>query len=134
MKQSASKAACMVPYMAMQKTTVYLPDDLKQSLERTAAEARRSEADIIREGVRLAIEASYPPQPHSGAYEGGSPDVSERANDLLVSFTSGRFVDRENDYFESFPPMRAPGDWATRHSKPSFFCFSDTYRFRPITK
>src|SRR5439155_459685 len=39
----------------MQKTTVYLPDDLKAAIERTAAETGRSEADLIREGVRLAV-------------------------------------------------------------------------------
>ena len=37
----------------MQRTTVYLPEELKLDLRRTARTAGRSEADLIREGVRL---------------------------------------------------------------------------------
>ena len=39
----------------MCKTTVYLPDDLKAELKRVAAETGRSQADLIREGIRLAV-------------------------------------------------------------------------------
>ncbi len=75
----------MVDCMAMYKTTVYLPDDLKAELERTAAETRRSEADIIREGIRLAIAQHLPPAPRSGIFD-GDPELSERVDELLTGF------------------------------------------------
>jgi hypothetical protein len=35
----------------MRKTTVYLPDELKQRLAETAQQERRSEADVIRSAI-----------------------------------------------------------------------------------
>jgi Arc/MetJ-type ribon-helix-helix transcriptional regulator len=61
--------------MAMQKTTVYLPDELKAELAKAAAAAGRSEAELIREGVRLAVESA------AGAAPGGA---AERVGDLLA--------------------------------------------------
>jgi predicted transcriptional regulator len=49
--------------MAMQKTTVYIPDELKAALERTARATRRSEAELIREGIRLVTEEHSSPLP-----------------------------------------------------------------------
>jgi hypothetical protein len=72
--------------MAMYKTTVYLPDDLKAELERTAAEGQCSEAEIIREGIRLAIAQHQPPAPHSGIFDSGDPTLSERVDELLKGF------------------------------------------------
>jgi muconolactone delta-isomerase len=72
-------------YGTMIKTTVYLPEDLKAALERVATEHRRSEADVIREGIRLAIERATPPLPHFGIFDGG-PDDSERVDELLKGF------------------------------------------------
>ena len=40
----------------MRKTTVYLPDELKADLERTAGVTGRSEADLIRDAVRALLE------------------------------------------------------------------------------
>ncbi len=76
----------MVHCMAMYKTTVYLPDDLKAQLERTAAETRRSEADLIREGIRLAIGQHQPPAPRSGIFDSGDPSLAERVDELLKGF------------------------------------------------
>ena len=70
----------------MHKTTVYLPDNLKLELERTAAETRRSEADLIREGIQLAIEQYLPPAPHSGIFDSGDPSLAERVDELLRGF------------------------------------------------
>ena len=72
----------------MHKTTVYLPDDLKRSLESAATETRRSEADIIREGIRLAVEAHLPPAPRSGIFRSGQSDLSARVEELLEGFGS----------------------------------------------
>lgn len=77
---------CMVEYMVMFKTTVYLPDDLKTELERAASEMGRSEAEIIREGIRLAVERYLAAPPRSGIFESGDPHLSERVEELLDGF------------------------------------------------
>jgi Ribbon-helix-helix protein, copG family len=70
----------------MNKTTVYLPDDLKAALQRAAAESGRSEAEIIREGAWLAIAKQKPPAPRSGLFDSGDPSLSERVDELLQGF------------------------------------------------
>lgn len=70
----------------MHKTTIYLPDDLKAELARTAEETGRSEADLIREGVRMALTRRMPPAPHTGIFDSGNPHLSERVDDLLRGF------------------------------------------------
>jgi len=72
--------------MAMYKTTVYLPDDLKTELKHLAAETGRSEAELIREGIRLAIAQHLPPAPHAGIFDSGDPCLSERVDELLHGF------------------------------------------------
>lgn len=69
----------------MQKTTVYLPDALKAALSRAAAESGLSEADLIRTGVRLAIEQRTPPAPSVGIFGSGTADASERVDELLAT-------------------------------------------------
>ncbi len=70
----------------MQKTTVYLPDDLKDALQQTAAETGRSEADLIREGIRLAIERRVPPAPTIGLHISDDPSFAERVDEHLKGF------------------------------------------------
>jgi Arc/MetJ-type ribon-helix-helix transcriptional regulator len=70
----------------MQKTTVYLPDDLKADLERTAVATGRSSAELIRAGIRLAIAQETPPIPRSGIFESDDPSLSERVDELLADF------------------------------------------------
>ena len=72
--------------MAMYKTTVYLPDELKTRLEQVAAETGRTEADLIREGVQLAIAQHLPPAPRSGIFASGDPDLSSKVEELLRGF------------------------------------------------
>ncbi len=69
----------------MQKTTVYLPDDLKQALVHIAVETGISEAQLIRDGVRLAIQQHTAPLPKFGIFDGPS-DMSERVEVLLKGF------------------------------------------------
>jgi Arc/MetJ-type ribon-helix-helix transcriptional regulator len=40
----------------MKRTTVYLPDDLKAALERTAAAEGKSEAEVVRAALSAATE------------------------------------------------------------------------------
>jgi predicted transcriptional regulator len=72
--------------MAMEKTTVYLPNELKDALKQLANETGRSEADLIREGVRLAIARHQPPAPRSGVFASGDGSLSTRVDELLEGF------------------------------------------------
>jgi hypothetical protein len=72
----------------MFKTTLYLPDDLKAALERAAKETGRSEADLIREGIRLAVAQQEPPTPTIGILVSDDPDFAEHADEHLAGFGS----------------------------------------------
>jgi hypothetical protein len=70
----------------MHKTTVYLPDGLKAELERVAAATRRSEAELIREGIRMVAQQHTPPAPILPLFASGQPDLAERIDELLAGF------------------------------------------------
>lgn len=72
----------------MKKTTIYLPDDLKAALERTAEIEDRSEADIVREALRSALADRRSPAPRVplGDHELGDPRAAERVDELLEGF------------------------------------------------
>jgi len=70
----------------MTKTTIYLPEELKAKLERAAAETGRSEADIIREGILLAVARCAPPQPRIPLFVSNDPDLAARADEYLAGF------------------------------------------------
>jgi hypothetical protein len=67
----------------MHRTTIYVPDDLKAELERVATETGRSEADVIREGIRLALAQLTPCAPRSGLFDSGDAALSEHVDELL---------------------------------------------------
>jgi hypothetical protein len=48
----------------MRKTTVYLPDDIKENLARLAAETGRSEAELIRQALIMLIASAPRPRPN----------------------------------------------------------------------
>ena len=63
------------------KTTIYLPDDLKEKL---AAEARRrglSEAEVVREAISALVKR---PRPRAGIVEG--KPIAARSDQLLSGF------------------------------------------------
>lgn len=69
----------------MKRTTVYLPDDLKQAIEQRAKLEGRSEAEIIREALRKAVQ---PPRKTAkdmafGIASSGHTDTSERFDQIL---------------------------------------------------
>jgi len=70
----------------MRRTTVYLPEDLKAALERAAAAGQRSEADLIREGVRLVVAHEEAPRPRLPLFDSGQPDLADRVDELLEGF------------------------------------------------
>jgi hypothetical protein len=68
----------------VRRTTVYLPDDLKAALERTAAGQGRSEADLVREGVHLVSERYATPEPRLPLFASGDPTLAERVDEALA--------------------------------------------------
>jgi hypothetical protein len=70
----------------MEKTTVYLPDDLKRALRRAARATGRSEADLIREGVGLVTGSHRIAEPRLPLFDSGQPDLAERVDDALRGF------------------------------------------------
>jgi ribbon-helix-helix CopG family protein len=70
----------------MQKTTVYVPEELKRSLARAAAARGCSEAELIREALRAVTTHSAPPHPHLPLFRSGKPRLAERVDDALAGF------------------------------------------------
>ena len=68
----------------MKRTTMYLPDDLKAALERTAAARGTSEAEIVRSALASATaEHAYPP-PKVPLFTSGDPTLAERVDEELA--------------------------------------------------
>jgi Ribbon-helix-helix protein, copG family len=72
--------------MARQKTSVYLPHELKAALERAAAITGRSEAELIREGIRYVTAEHSAPEPRLPAFASGQPDLARHVDDALAGF------------------------------------------------
>ncbi len=69
----------------VRRTTVYLPDELKAALARTAQVTGRSEAELIREGVRRVTEERSSPQPRA-LFSSGDADLAENVDRHLEGF------------------------------------------------
>lgn len=70
----------------MKKTTVYIGDELKASLERVAAAEGCSEAELIRRGILEVTEKSTRPKPRLGPFSSGDPTLAERVDEELEGF------------------------------------------------
>jgi hypothetical protein len=73
----------------MVKTTLYLPDDLKQDVERTARERGMSEAEFLRQAIHAAVTPSAnTPVPRGGLFRSrggpGTSDISLRVDEILA--------------------------------------------------
>jgi hypothetical protein len=68
----------------MDKTTVYLPNDLKVAVKRAAQQRGVSEAEVIRESIRTAV-GGVRPRPRGGLYS-GSEAIARRVDELLDGF------------------------------------------------
>lgn len=53
----------------MNKTTVYLPDDLRDAVKQEAARRNIAEAEVIRDAIRTAVPVSRP-RPRGGFIKG----------------------------------------------------------------
>lgn len=76
----------MVPYVRVNKTTVYLPDDLKKAVERLAASQGRSEAAVIRDAIASVAQAERRPRPRGGLFASGDATLSENVDNALAGF------------------------------------------------
>ena len=70
----------------MERTTVYLPRDLKEGITREAARRGTSEAEVIREAVRQLVGEAERPRPRGGFIDTGEPIDTTRLDDYLVGF------------------------------------------------
>ncbi len=68
----------------MEKTTVYLPEDLLVAVKRVAASEGVSEAEVIRRSIRMTV-ADSRPRPRGGLFEGSEP-IARRADEFLAGF------------------------------------------------
>jgi hypothetical protein len=68
----------------MDKTTVYLPQDLKAAVKQAAQRRGTSEAEVIRESIRASV-GDARPAPRGGLYAGSEP-LARHVDDLLDGF------------------------------------------------
>lgn len=70
----------------MRKTTVYVPDDLKAELSNAAIRTGRSEAELIREGIRIVTARAGGPEPLLPLFASDQPDLADHVDDHLTGF------------------------------------------------
>ena len=66
------------------KTTIYLPDDLRDAVKRMASTRGVAEAEVIRDAIRTHV-ATERPRPRAGLYGSGHP-IAHRVDELLKGF------------------------------------------------
>ncbi len=71
-------------YIPVEKTTLYLPEDLKVAVKRAAAERGVSEAEIIRESIRATV-GQVRPRPRGGLYSSEQP-IARDTEEMLAGF------------------------------------------------
>jgi Arc/MetJ-type ribon-helix-helix transcriptional regulator len=70
----------------MQKTTVYIPEDVKRALGEAAAARGVSEAELVREALRALTSRTRPPRPRLPLFRSGKPGLAERVDEALQGF------------------------------------------------
>lgn len=70
----------------MQKTTVYIPGDVKRALGRAAAARGLSEAELIREALRTLVSEAAPPRPRLPLFRSEKPRLAEHVDEALSGF------------------------------------------------
>lgn len=70
----------------MEKTTVYLPGELKRALRRAAQATGRSEAELIREGIGVVTGTHRIAEPRLPLFESGQADLAERVDEAMRGF------------------------------------------------
>jgi hypothetical protein len=68
----------------MRRTTIYLPDELKAALERTATAEGRSEAEIVRSALASATAVHAYPRPRLPLFDSSDQTLAERVDEELA--------------------------------------------------
>lgn len=71
-------------HMSMDKTTIYLPTELKSAIKRVARQRGVSEAEVIRDSIRDAV-GNDRPRPRGGLFASRSP-IAREADEHLPGF------------------------------------------------
>ncbi len=69
----------------MEKTTIYLPRELKESLRRAAAAQGTSEAELVREAISERVGRERP-RPRGALFSSDDPSLSEHVDEALRGF------------------------------------------------
>lgn len=69
----------------VRRTTIYLPEDLKAALERTAAGRGTSEAEVVRSALAAATSEQAHPTPRLPLFDSGDPTLADRVDDELAA-------------------------------------------------
>ena len=70
----------------MQKTTVYVPKDVKRALGELALARGVSEAQLIREALRTVTLEARPPRPRLPLFNSGKRRLAKRVDEALSGF------------------------------------------------
>jgi Arc/MetJ-type ribon-helix-helix transcriptional regulator len=70
----------------MEKTTVYLPRELKAALKRLARQRRCSEAELLREAVVRLTDQADAPMPKLPLFRSSGPSIAEDVERALDGF------------------------------------------------
>ena len=68
----------------MVKTTVYLPEELKQRLADAASTLGVSEAELIRRGIDRVLTPERPPKPRLPLFGSGDGTIADRVDEILA--------------------------------------------------
>lgn len=69
----------------MNKTTVYLPDDLREAVKRVARSRGVPEAEVIRDAIRQVV-AKERPKPQFGIVTGDGSSVADNIDEWMKGF------------------------------------------------
>ena len=70
----------------MEKTTLYLPRELKDAVESAAAARGCSEAEVVREALRALTRAAVAPRPKLPLFRSGKRDLASNVEKALKGF------------------------------------------------
>ena len=70
----------------MDKTTVYLPRHLKEAVTAAARRRGMSEAELIREGIAMAVAREEPRPPRLPLFDSGKPGLAQNIDEGLRGF------------------------------------------------
>ncbi|KAF0241317.1 MAG: hypothetical protein FD180_4509 [Planctomycetota bacterium] len=85
-----NRSSCFDPtygtMYGMFRTTLYLPDDLKRALERTARARGCSEAVVVREALRQFTSVVTSPRPKLPLFTSARGNLAEHVDEALRGF------------------------------------------------